>query len=112
ANVAPVAGSTAVVFHSIAFQYFPPRSQARIAAHMAAIGGAAGAAAPRAWLRFEMGDPPLAPPPPRSPPCAPRSAPGCAVENTGTRSSGTPRRYCQPQARHLLPPNRRRHCNR
>ncbi|MBC7506028.1 MAG: DUF2332 family protein, partial [Sandarakinorhabdus sp.] len=60
ANVAPVAGSTAVVFHSIAFQYFPPRSQARIAAHMAAIGGAASAAAPVAWLRFEMDDPSLA----------------------------------------------------
>ena len=54
--VAPVVGSTAVVFHSIAYQYFPPTTQSRIAAHMAAIGVTATAAAPVAWLRYEMDD--------------------------------------------------------
>ena len=55
-RVAPVAGSVAVVFHSIAFQYFPGAAQARIAARMAAIGAAATADAPVAWLRYEMDD--------------------------------------------------------
>ena len=54
AMVAPVTGSVAVVYHSIAFQYFPPATKARIAAHLAAI--AARADAPVAWLRFEMDD--------------------------------------------------------
>lgn len=63
ARVAPVEGRTGVVFHSIAFQYFPPRTQARIAAHMAAQGELATAAAPLAWLRYEMAvDDPGAPP--------------------------------------------------
>jgi hypothetical protein len=56
AEVAPHAGSTTVVFHSIAFQYFPPATKADIAAHLAAMGGAATAAAPLAWLRYEMDD--------------------------------------------------------
>ena len=56
ANVVLTPGSVAVVFHSIAFQYFPPVSQARIAAHMAATGDAATAEAPLAWLRYEMDD--------------------------------------------------------
>ena len=55
-RVAPVPGSVAVVYHSIAFQYFPPVTKARIAAHMAGIGAAAGANAPVAWLRYEMDD--------------------------------------------------------
>jgi hypothetical protein len=54
ANVAVAAGTTTVVFHSIAFQYFPAATQARIAAHLASIGAAATASAPLAWLRFEM----------------------------------------------------------
>jgi hypothetical protein len=54
--VAPVPGSTGVVFHSIAWQYFPAATQARIAAHMAAMGAAASAEAPLAWLRYEMDD--------------------------------------------------------
>ncbi len=54
ANVAPVEGRCGVVFHSIAFQYFPAATQARIAAHMAAAGARATATAPLAWLRYEM----------------------------------------------------------
>lgn len=62
-HVAPVEGRTVVVFHSIAFQYFPPGTQARIAAHMVAQGALATAAAPLAWLRYEIAvDDPGAPP--------------------------------------------------
>lgn len=57
AQVTPTPGSVAVVFHSIAFQYFPPATKARIAAHLAAVGQAATDAAPLAWLRYEMDDP-------------------------------------------------------
>ena len=60
ANFAAQAGTASVVFHSIAFQYFPPATKARIAAHMAATGSAATAQAPVAWLRFEMDDASLA----------------------------------------------------
>jgi hypothetical protein len=45
-----------VVYHSIASQYFPAASQARIAAHMARAGAAATATAPLAWLRYELDD--------------------------------------------------------
>ena len=55
-QVAPQPGSVAVVFHSIAFQYFPPATKARIASHMAAQGARATPAAPLAWLRYEMDD--------------------------------------------------------
>ena len=54
AMVAPVSGSVAVVYHSIAFQYFPATTKARIAALLAGL--AARADAPVAWLRFEMDD--------------------------------------------------------
>ena len=57
ARVAPVAGRCGVVLHSIAFQYFPSTTQARIAAHLAAQGAQATAAAPLAWLRYEFEDP-------------------------------------------------------
>lgn len=57
AEVAPAAGVASIVYHSIAHQYFPPATQARLAAHMAAAGAAATADAPLAWLRFEMDDP-------------------------------------------------------
>jgi hypothetical protein len=50
------AGSTAVVMHSIAWQYFPAASQQRIAAHLAALGSNASADSPLAWLRYEMDD--------------------------------------------------------
>lgn len=54
AQVALQPGTTTVVFHSIAFQYFSLDSQRRIAAHLVAIGASATAGAPLAWLRFEM----------------------------------------------------------
>ncbi|MEY2883909.1 MAG: hypothetical protein RL490_1633 [Pseudomonadota bacterium] len=60
AQVAPQAGSTAVVYHSIAWQYFPVATQSRIAAHMAAMGDTASPVAPLAWLRYEMDNPDLA----------------------------------------------------
>ena len=53
----PKPGVATVVFHSIAFQYFPQTTQTRIAEHMARAGAAATAWAPLAWLRFEMSDP-------------------------------------------------------
>ncbi len=54
AEVALQSATATVVFHSIAFQYFSPESQRRVAAHLAMLGMAATAAAPLAWLRFEM----------------------------------------------------------
>ncbi len=50
----PQAGLVQVVMHSIAFQYFPEPSRSRIAAHLADVGASATAAAPLAWLRFEV----------------------------------------------------------
>ena len=50
----PVPGVTRVVLHSIAFQYFPSRTQARIRAHIEKAGALATHRAPVAWLRFEM----------------------------------------------------------
>lgn len=47
------AGMTRVVLHSIAFQYFPEETKARIAAAMGEAGAAATVAAPLAWLRYE-----------------------------------------------------------
>lgn len=55
--VRPERGSIAIVYHSIAHQYFPPATRARLAAHMEAAGAAASADAPLAWLRYEMDDP-------------------------------------------------------
>lgn len=55
-RVEPQTGVASVVFHSIAFQYFPPATKARIAAHLAKIGGAASNNAPVAWLGYEMDD--------------------------------------------------------
>ena len=54
AHVAPVEGCATVVMHSIAFQYFPPATQARITAHMAAQGALATASSPLTWLRYEL----------------------------------------------------------
>lgn len=39
--------------HSVAYQYFPSATQARIAAHIANAGARAREDAPIAWLRFE-----------------------------------------------------------
>ncbi|MBV8686004.1 MAG: DUF2332 family protein [Alphaproteobacteria bacterium] len=47
-------GTTRVVLHSIAFQYFPAESKARIVAALAEAGKAAGARSPLAWLRYEF----------------------------------------------------------
>ncbi len=57
ARAVPVEGVATTVFHSIAFQYFPPGTQRRIAEHMAGAGSAATAEAPLAWLSYEMSDP-------------------------------------------------------
>lgn len=54
ARVVPAPGVATVVMNTIAFQYFPPESQARIVARMDALGSAATADAPLAWLRFEL----------------------------------------------------------
>lgn len=56
-NLALAGGVATVVYHSIVFQYFPAAAQARITAHLDAMGAAATPAAPLAWLRFEMDDP-------------------------------------------------------
>ena len=56
ARVAPLDGRCGVVFHSIAFQYFPSDTKACIAAHMAREGAHATATAPLAWLRYESED--------------------------------------------------------
>lgn len=54
ANVAPLPGTATVVFHSIAWQYFPAATQTQIAAHLAGQGAKATAGAPLAWLRYEL----------------------------------------------------------
>lgn len=53
-------GSATVVYHSIAWQYFPRDTQARIIAHMAKLAATATATSPLAWLRceFEQADAP------------------------------------------------------
>jgi hypothetical protein len=56
AHVAVEPGHAAVVFHSIAYQYFPAATKQQIAAHMAQTGSSATAEAPLAWLRYEMDD--------------------------------------------------------
>lgn len=50
-------GVATIVYHSIAFQYFPPAAQARIIAHLDAVGATATPQRPLAWLRLEMDDP-------------------------------------------------------
>jgi hypothetical protein len=56
-------GRAAVVFHSIAFQYFPDTTKARIRARMATVGATATPERPLAWLRFEADDPAASTPP-------------------------------------------------
>ncbi|HEY0043112.1 MAG TPA: DUF2332 family protein [Allosphingosinicella sp.] len=50
---APREGSVRVVLHSIAFQYFPAETQARIARLMERLGAEAHEGAPLAWLQCE-----------------------------------------------------------
>ena len=52
-DIAPEPDMVRVVLHSVAFQYFGAGAQARIARHIEAVGAAAHAGAPLAWLRFE-----------------------------------------------------------
>lgn len=56
-------GVATTVFHSIALQYFPASSKARIAAHLQRLGKRASAEAPLAWLRFEQEEPGAGEPP-------------------------------------------------
>lgn len=50
---APERGVTRVVLHSVAFQYFPDETQARVGAAIEAAGAGAGEETPVAWLRYE-----------------------------------------------------------
>lgn len=52
--IQPTAGLVRVVLHSIAFQYFPEATRARVRTHIEAAGAAATERAPVAWLRFEL----------------------------------------------------------
>lgn len=52
--VEPAAGVARVLFHSIAWQYFPQADQARISAHMKKAGAKAKSDGPLAWLSFEQ----------------------------------------------------------
>jgi hypothetical protein len=54
ANVRPVPGTATVLYHSVMWQYMPAATQARIAAHMAAMSALATPDAPLAWLSMEM----------------------------------------------------------
>lgn len=49
----PLPGAARVVMHSVAYQYFPERTQQRIARRMADAGARSSSDAPLAWLRFE-----------------------------------------------------------
>ncbi len=49
----PEPGVARVLFHSIAFQYFPEEAKQRITAHMARAGAKATLKTPLAWLAFE-----------------------------------------------------------
>lgn len=44
---------TRTVFHTVAFDYFPPATQARIVRRLEETGAVATAKAPLAWLRYE-----------------------------------------------------------
>ncbi len=50
-----VPGIVRVVYHSIAFQYFPPETQDTVEAVMAEAGAAATPNSPLAWLAYELG---------------------------------------------------------
>ncbi|MEO6248029.1 MAG: DUF2332 family protein [Sphingomicrobium sp.] len=46
-------GTARLIYHSIAFQYFPPDTQARVTQAIERAGATATAATPIGWLRFE-----------------------------------------------------------
>lgn len=56
ADTIPARGNrtTQVLFHSIAYQYFPPDVKKRIATHVEAVGALATPNTPLAWLAFEQ----------------------------------------------------------
>lgn len=57
-EIAPVAGITRVLFHSVVWSYLSEGSRDRIRAHVSRAAAAATGEAPFAWLRFELADPP------------------------------------------------------
>ena len=57
-TLAPVVGVCRVVMHTIALQYFPPEGQARVRAHLEAVGAQATDKAPLAWLAYEAASAP------------------------------------------------------
>jgi hypothetical protein len=56
--VEPEPGVCRVVMHTIALQYFPPDGQARVRAHLEAVGARATETAPLAWLAYEAASAP------------------------------------------------------
>ncbi|WP_206185469.1 DUF2332 domain-containing protein [Sphingosinicella sp. CPCC 101087] len=52
-TAAPGTGVCRVVLHSVAFEYFPAATQARVRARLQEAGARANEAAPLAWLRYE-----------------------------------------------------------
>lgn len=52
-DVQPEEGVMRVVMHTVAFQYFPAETQARIETHLERVSAWAPPEAPLAWLRFE-----------------------------------------------------------
>ncbi|TPE59426.1 DUF2332 domain-containing protein [Sandaracinobacter neustonicus] len=63
AHVKPCDGVVTTVFHSIAMQYFPETTKARIISHMHRMGAQATRDAPLAWLRLEQENPGAGEPP-------------------------------------------------
>lgn len=57
-ELAPVAGITRVLFHSVVWSYLSESSRERIRAHVRRAAATATGEAPLAWLRFELADPP------------------------------------------------------
>ncbi|MEM9043753.1 MAG: DUF2332 family protein [Pseudomonadota bacterium] len=49
----PAPGFVRVLYHSIAFQYFPETAKERVSSHMRLLGATATADTPLAWLSFE-----------------------------------------------------------
>ncbi|HEX4736927.1 MAG TPA: DUF2332 domain-containing protein [Allosphingosinicella sp.] len=50
----PQPGMSRIVFHTVAFDYFPKETQAEVVRRLEETGAAATAEAPLAWLRFEV----------------------------------------------------------